>query len=66
MLASEMIWRSAVYHGPKTVVMFCDQRMTFTEVDLLSPRSQYGTMKQPEAWIIEAACSITSPRRPPY
>ena len=25
------------------------------------PRSQYGTMKQPDAWIIEAACSITSP-----
>uniref|UniRef100_E6VC15 AMP-dependent synthetase and ligase n=1 Tax=Rhodopseudomonas palustris (strain DX-1) TaxID=652103 RepID=E6VC15_RHOPX len=38
MLASEMIRRGAVYHGPKTAVMFGDQRMTFTEVDLLSNR----------------------------
>ncbi|KPF95631.1 long-chain fatty acid--CoA ligase [Rhodopseudomonas sp. AAP120] len=38
MLASEMIRRGAIYHGPKTAVMFGDQRMTFTEVDLLSNR----------------------------
>ncbi|MBB1093319.1 AMP-binding protein [Rhodopseudomonas palustris] len=38
MLASEMIRRGAIYHGPKMAVMFGDQTMTFTEVDLLSNR----------------------------
>lgn len=36
MLASEMIRRGALYHGPKTAVLFGDARMTFTEVDRLS------------------------------
>lgn len=38
MLASEMIRRGAIYHGPKTAVMFGDQKLSFTEVDLLSNR----------------------------
>jgi fatty-acyl-CoA synthase len=38
MLASEMIRRGAIYHGPKTAVMFGDQKMSFTEIDLLSNR----------------------------
>jgi len=38
MLATEMIRRGALYHGPKTAVMFGDQRLSFTEIDLLSNR----------------------------
>ncbi|NVN86815.1 MAG: AMP-binding protein [Rhodopseudomonas sp.] len=38
MLATEMIRRGAIYHGPKTAVMFGNQKLTFTEIDLLSNR----------------------------
>lgn len=38
MLAVEMIRRGAVYHGPKTAVIFGDQTLSFTDVDLLSNR----------------------------
>ncbi|MGP9812103.1 AMP-binding protein [Rhodopseudomonas sp. NSM] len=38
MLASEMIRRGAIYHGPKTAVLFGDKKLTFTEIDRLSNR----------------------------
>jgi len=38
MLAVEMIRRGAIYHGPKTAVMFGDDKLSFTEVDLMSNR----------------------------
>jgi fatty-acyl-CoA synthase len=35
---TEMVRRGALYHGPRTAVLFGDQRLTFDEVDRLSNR----------------------------
>ena len=38
MLMTELVRRGALYHGPKTAVIYGDDRLTFTEVDRLSNR----------------------------
>jgi acyl-CoA synthetase (AMP-forming)/AMP-acid ligase II len=38
MLVTELIRRGALYHGPRTALMFGDETLSFTEVDRLSNR----------------------------
>jgi len=38
MLVTELIRRGALYHGPRTAILFGDRSMTFREVDRLSNR----------------------------
>lgn len=46
MLMSEMMRRGVLYHGPRIAVMFGDQSLTFTEVDLLSSRLAHVLISQ--------------------
>ncbi|MCO5129988.1 MAG: AMP-binding protein [Xanthobacteraceae bacterium] len=38
MLMTELVRRGAIYYGPRTAVMYGDDKLTFTEVDQLSNR----------------------------